>query len=304
MIHLKFLHKRRLIARILLLCMTTSIAIAYAPAQQRSNRNANATATNPTLLTRTTTRHEVRKLGYGGTLTILGAPVGSITIEAWQRSEVDITAEIELKAETEEDLARLATVNNFAVDEDVNHLSILTTGTHDRKFMKRAARNFPKNLMNLPWKIDYHIRVPSMVDLDISNGRGAFTITGVEGAISFDAPESDANLTLTGGHVRMVVGNGSIHLNIAQRNWRGADSSFQLASGDMTVELPEGYSGEIDADVLRNGQIENQYTALTPREHETFTTRSLHGRAGAGGSKLTLTVGDGTLKVKKTVLSF
>ncbi|HMF57857.1 MAG TPA: hypothetical protein VK619_16055 [Pyrinomonadaceae bacterium] len=290
---------KRMMARTLLLCILASLAVCSASSQQgNSRRSANAPAANPTLLTRTTTRHESRKLGYGGTLTILGAPAGSITIEAWQRSEVDITADIELKAETEEDLTRLAAINNFVVDEDVNHLSILTTGTHDRKFMKRVARNFPKNLMNLPWKIDYRIRVPAMVDLDISAGRGAFTLSGVEGAIGFNSPESNVDMALTGGQVRLVVGQGSVHLNIAQRNWRGADSSFQLASGDMMVELPQGYSGEIDADVLRNGQIENQYTSLTPRERETFTPRSLHARAGAGGPKLTFTVGDGTLKIK------
>ena len=273
-------------------------ATANQNAQHGNNRNANAAIQNQALLTRSTTRHEVRKLGYGGTLTIVGAPAGSITIEGWQRSEVDITADIELKAPTEEDLTRLATVNSFTVDEDVNHLSILTTGTHDRKFMKRAARSFPKNLIGLPWKIDYRIRVPAMVDMDISNGRGAFSLTGVEGAVSFDAPESDASLTLTGGQVRLVIGKGSLHVGMLQRNWRGADSTFQLASGDITVELPAGYSGELDADVLRAGKVENAYSDLEPRERTTQTPTSLHARSGPGGPKLSFTVGDGTIRIK------
>ena len=32
--------------------------------------------------------------------------------------------------------------------------------------MKRMVKNFPKALMGLPWKIDYHIKVPGMTDLD------------------------------------------------------------------------------------------------------------------------------------------
>ncbi|HEX8852180.1 MAG TPA: hypothetical protein VF754_01760, partial [Pyrinomonadaceae bacterium] len=43
---------------------------------------ATAAAAAP-LLKRTTTRHEIRRLGYGGTLTVYGAPEGSITIEGW-----------------------------------------------------------------------------------------------------------------------------------------------------------------------------------------------------------------------------
>ena len=50
------------------------------------------------LLTRTTTKHEVRHFGYGGTVTIIGAPKGSITVEGWPRSEVEVTANIELLA--------------------------------------------------------------------------------------------------------------------------------------------------------------------------------------------------------------
>src|SRR5438105_2191053 len=54
-------------------------------------------------LTRTTTKHEARRFGYGSSLTIIGAPAGSLIIEAWNKSEVDITADIELHAATESD---------------------------------------------------------------------------------------------------------------------------------------------------------------------------------------------------------
>src|SRR6185312_10785020 len=74
----------------------------------------------PPQITRTTSRHDVRRFGYGGTVTIVGAPNGSIKVEAWSRNEVDITAEIELRADSEWDLALLAAVNNFIVDDDAN----------------------------------------------------------------------------------------------------------------------------------------------------------------------------------------
>lgn len=273
-------------------------------AQQKNKRDAAATtadaaASATPALTRTTTRHEVRRFGHGGSLTILGAPTGSITIEAWPRSEIDITADIELRAETEEDLARLSQVNSFLLDEDVNHLRILTTGTHDKKFMRRVAKDFPKKLLGLPWKIDYHLRVPASVDLEIDVGRGAFNLIGVEGAIRFTAVESDAKLTLTGGTVTATVGRGSINVNLAARNWRGRGADIRLATGDLTVELPASFSADIDASILRSGQIENSYAALAPRERTTSTPRSIKARAGVGGPTLTFTVGDGTLRIKQ-----
>ena len=101
------------------------------------------------LLTRTSTRRETRRFAYGGTVTLIGAPRGSVTVEGWPRNEVELTATIELKAPTEADLDQLAQVNTFVFDEDLNHISVLTTGIHDRAFMKRAAKNFPKEAFEL-----------------------------------------------------------------------------------------------------------------------------------------------------------
>ncbi|HKZ02592.1 MAG TPA: hypothetical protein VJ180_10150, partial [Pyrinomonadaceae bacterium] len=41
----------------------------------------NSAPTGIKLLTRTTTRREGRRFGYGGTVTVVGAPTGSITVE-------------------------------------------------------------------------------------------------------------------------------------------------------------------------------------------------------------------------------
>ena len=289
----------RLIFTLILCALVVSLSQPIAQAQKKDGKNAPLVAPPPPTLKRTTSRHEVRRFAYGSSLTILGAPAGSITIEAWPRSEVDITAEIELMANSEEELALLATVNSFTVDEDANHLRVLTTGTHDKAFMKRVAKKFPKALLNLPWKIDYRIRVPVMCDLEIDAGRGAFNLLGVEGSISLKALESDATLTLTGGAVMATVGGGSVKVNLATRSWRGAGASIQLAVGDLTVELPAGFNADINANVLRSGQIENTYTELIPQERTTFTTRAIKGRAGAGGATLTFKVTDGTLKIKK-----
>src|SRR5438128_2065289 len=109
----------KLISTILLCLIILSITNSIVSAQQKE-KNAQVTP-QPTLM-RTTTKHEVRRFGYGSSLTIIGAPAGSIIIEAWSKSEVDITADIELHAATEEDLALLSTVNSFTLDEDVNHI--------------------------------------------------------------------------------------------------------------------------------------------------------------------------------------
>ena len=248
---------------------------------------------------RTTSRHEILRLAYGGTVTISAAPAGSITIEGWQRSEVEVNAEIELQAGSAADLDRLLAVNNFVVDEDANHVRILTTGTHDKKFMKRVAKDFPKALLGLPWKIDYHIKVPALTDMEIDAGNGPTKLSGVEGAIRLNALESVADLTLTGGEVSATVQGGTVNVTIPSRGWHGLGADIKLARGNLNVDLPPGFSADIEAQVMRAGEIKNNYPNLQALERNSITPRSMRARAGSGGAALSFTVGDGVIQFRQ-----
>lgn len=252
------------------------------------------------LIKRTTVRHETLRLPFGGTLTLSAAPAGSITIEGWQRSEVDIEATIELQAPTAADLDRIAAFNNFVLDEDLNHIRIMTTGTHDRVLMKRLGKGFPKELMGLPWKIDFRIKIPALTDLVVDAGIGPIKLSGVEGALQLNALSSEADLTLTGGLVSVLIQNGMMNLKIPARSWRGLSAEFKMAAGTLNVELLPGFSGEINADVLRAGQVRNNLPNLQPRDRHSITPQSIRGRAGNGGATLNFTVGDGAIVINQS----
>ena len=271
------------------------------PAQSRAGqKNKPTQVPPPTLLKRTATFHEMRRLGYGGTVTILGAPKGSIKVEGWPRNEIEFSADIEWQGETEADLDLIARVNSFAFDDDGDHIRILTTGTHDREFMKRSAKNFPKRLLNLPWKADYKLRVPVSTDIEIDAGHGPITLLGVDGAIRVNATESEAALTLTGGTVSVTIAAGNVNLSIPVRSWRGSGAEVRIAAGVLNVEVPAGFNADIDADVLRMGKIVNTYDALETREKPGITERTIRGRAGSGGAYFKFTVGDGVIGIKKS----
>jgi hypothetical protein len=272
------------------------ISLFAGPARAQKDKPAVPPAAS---LTRSLTRHENHRLAYGGSVTILGAPVGSITIEGWERNEVDITADIEWQAPTAADLDRLAVVNNFAVDADTNHIRIVTTGTHDKKYMKQVAKNFPKTLLGLPWKINYKVMVPAITDLELDAGTGPVKLSGVEGSIRLNAFQSDADLSLTGGFFTAIIQRGAVNVRIPARSWHGMGASLQLAGGTLDVSLMPGFSGDIDATILRLGEIRNSYQ-LQPRESNVITPRLLEGRAGAGGARLSFTVGDGTILLRQS----
>jgi hypothetical protein len=250
------------------------------------------------LLTRTLTRHEVRRFGYGGTVTVVGAPQGSIIVEGWSKNEVDLTADIQVQGATEDDMARLAAVTGFVFDDDSNHLSLITTGIHDKAYLRKVDKKFPKTLLSMPWKIDYHLKVPIDTDLEINGGTTVINVDGVEGALRVNAPQARVDLSLTGRTANVIVGGGTINFLVSARSWRGSGVDVQLAAGELNVQLPAGFSGDIDADILRTGKVVNDY-GVEARERLSVNEKSVHGRAGAGGAYLKFTVGDGQIHIIK-----
>ena len=275
------------------------LALLIPPPVSFSQEKKAAAALPTEFLKRTTTRRETRRFNYGGTVTVIGAPRGSVTIEGWPRNEVELVADVELNGLTDADLDQLAKVNTFVFDEDLNHLSVLTTGTHDRAFMKKAAKNFPKNLLNFPWKIDYKLRVPTNTDLEVTAGYGPVTLSGVEGALRISATESETSLTLTGGIVTTTVTAGTVTLTIPVRSWRGGGADIRLATGVLIVNLPAGFNGDIDADVLRSGQIVNTHDGIVAREKPGIQPQTIRARAGSGGAFFRFTIGDGVVNIRK-----
>ena len=246
---------------------------------------------------RTTFKSEKIEFGAGGTVTIIGAPEGSIKIEGWNKNELEISAEIEVQAETEADLAQLSQINGFAIDDTFGHVRIITVGTNDKEYIKRVAKKFPKKLLNMPFKINYIIKVPTFCDLEIDAGKGDLNLSNVEGTMQIKAAESNATLDLNGGTISAVFGIGNVDVKIGSRSWRGRQAVFQLASGNLSVQFPQNLNAQVDASVLRNGQIENSLTSLKPRDKSKFSEKSMLAKAGNGGALMSFTVGDGNLKM-------
>jgi hypothetical protein len=283
-----------------LFLLTPVISSATASAQRKNIPDPNRVPP----VVRTTMRHEQRHFAYGGTLTIVGAPEGSITIEAWPETEVDISAEIQLRADSESDLDLLAAVNTFTLDEDANHLRIITTGTHDKAFMrsvqKRFPKQFPRTLMGLPFKIDYRIRVPIATDIEVNAGRGPINLAGIEGNIQVSAAESDAKLNLSGGTLIATIGTGTTTLTVPSRSWRGVGADIRMAAGEINAIFSPGFSGDVDAEILRTGQIVDSYGELRVSQKPALPQK-VKARAGSGGASFRFTIGDGTINIKKAV---
>ncbi len=249
------------------------------------------------LLKSTTYKSEQFELAMGGTVTIIGAPEGSISIEGWQKNEILVEAEIELQAQTETDLKMLSSVTGFVLDKDFNHAKIISVGTHDREYLRRVARKFPKKLIGLPFRIDYKIKVPRYCDLEINGGRGDLDFNDIDGSILIKFIEAkNAKLNVSGGSIDASFGSGRVEVNLLAPSWRGRFLNVSLIKGSMQVVFPSGMNAELDASILRDGKIENQLQ-LKPKNEDQVSERKIAVRIGNGGAPLIFRVVSGTIKI-------
>ena len=141
--------------------------------------------------------------------------------------------------------------------------------------------------------------MPAVTDLEINAGTGDIKLSGVEGSIRLSAVQGDAALVVTGGILSATVAAGNVLVKIPTRSWRSGGMDVRVAAGSLTLELPPGFSGDIDADILRNGNIEDTYGGLASRERPGITPTMMRARAGAGGPFFKFAVGVGTVSIRK-----
>lgn len=252
------------------------------------------------LLKRTDSKTQTVDFGVGGSLIMTGAPAGSITIESWPKTKIEITAEIEVQAETEADLAMLSKVVGYTFNV-TNVYATLTSVVQSKKSLKQVDPKYNKALLAMPVRIDYHIKVPTYIDLDINGGDGNLDISGTQGSMDIKFVKANARLALNSGLTNATFGSGTVNVIIPNFRWAGRYVNVQLASGTMNVQLPLSLSAEIEAKILRTGKIESTYNGLTPvYQTVPFTEKFMDARVGVGGISMKYAVGDGTLNFMET----
>ncbi len=239
--------------------------------------------------------------GPGNTLTIFGAPKGSMTITGSAANEIEIAAKITLEGPAQTVIDQLAAVTGFITEESTGMLIVKTAGTHNRLGDKKLWKKVPKNVLTLPFRVDYVLKVPRYLDLNVNGGDGSLNISGIEGAIRVSYGQTQASVTLVGGTFTAQLGEGELDLRFPERSWRSGMVDIQLGTGNMNLWLPTTLSADIDATALNGGSVVVKTDQLKPRDKRVpFTETAIKARSGNGGVPFKLTVGTGTLSLLST----
>jgi DUF4097 and DUF4098 domain-containing protein YvlB len=151
-----------------------------------------------------------------------------------------------------------------------------------------------------PWlfgsggKVDYRITVPSGAEVTLKNVNGAIHVDGLSGELRAATTNGGVRVEAAGGAVNASTVNGSI--TAAYEKWAGEEANrFTTVNGSITISLPEGAGGRLEAQTV-NGSVDNGLRLATT---DRVTRRRIEGRLGPGHARLEASTVNGSIHLRR-----
>lgn len=205
---------------------------------------------------------------------------GSITVEAWDRNEVQLEAT--KTADSKEALERV----EIKVDSRSDSFSVKT----DYDAWRRD--NGWKNMGNL--KVQFKLSVPRTAILDeIETVNGSVTVSNFTRMTKVSAVNGNVVATDLQGAANLSTVNGAVTAEFSSLE-SGSKISLSTVNGSVTLRLPSDANATIKADSL-NGSIKNDF-GLSVRKGR-YIGSDMHGRVGSGDVQIKLGSVNGPLSL-------
>jgi hypothetical protein len=200
---------------------------------------------------------------------------GGISVEAWDRDEVQLRARVQAKGGSSTEARRL--VEQTEIDTDGTIRARVPDGRRDA------------------WaSVSFKLMVPRASNLDLSTRNGGIGIDGVTGEIRFAAQNGGVGLRAVGGDVRGRTTNGGLKVVLAGDRWDGDRLDVETTNGGVKLVVPAGYSADLETGTT-NGGLRVDFPVMVEGE----VGRRLRTRLGDGGPPVRAITTNGGVVVER-----
>jgi len=241
------------------------------------------------------------ELGAGGELAIESVN-GSITIQAWDRSQVGITAHKKVRSKNGND-AELLQLIEVDIRETTGRVEIETV-LPQRKSWARGVH----------YKVDYAIMVPRDITVDVNSANGAISVEGVAGEVSLYTVNGGIEASDIGGGLEASTTNGAIRARriggrIDASSTNGSidaemltgslseDMELSTTNGSIDLTVDAGLAASIEART-QNGSISGDLVEHPVGYHRRQNKQASFDLNG-GGPRITLRAANGRIRLDR-----
>jgi hypothetical protein len=161
---------------------------------------------------------------------------GGIEVTGEDRSDVQIEARVEAWAGSESDARNI-----------LKQVTIETSGDNIRD----SGPHF--HLGNSGYGVNYRVRVPRQLAVDLKSENGGIEIANLDGEIRFDTTNGGVSLNDLAGDVHGSTVNGGLDITLSGKSWRGQGLNAETTNGGVTLRIPEHYSAHLETGTVNGG---------------------------------------------------
>jgi DUF4097 and DUF4098 domain-containing protein YvlB len=242
---------------------------------------------------------------------------GSIEIRAWDKPEVEVIVEKRASSkEAAQEIEIHTEQNGNQVTVDVKAPKMTGFAIHFSRSAKLivsmpASSNVMAksgdgsiDLTRIAGRLDLRTGDGSIHGRDLAGdvkahtGDGSIRLEGVTGTLDVDTGDGSvmASGRLSSVHARS--GDGSLTIHAETGSSPAADWDLRTGDGSVTLELPDGFNGELDAHTGDGGIRMNDITLSNVTG--TIGKSTVRGRLGSGGRAIRVRTGDGSITLKQS----
>ena len=224
------------------------------------------------------THCEMREDTVGGAnpLDVDAGRNGGIRIHGWDRGDVLVRSRIQASAKSDADARRL-----------VSGVRIDASGS-------RVRADGPDTGRGENWSVSFDISVPRTAMLTLHTNNGGISIDDFRGSATFHATNGGLTLNNVGGDLRGETTNGGVTVNLAGDHWDGSGLDVETRNGGIRLNLPKGFSAELEAGTTHGGVSIDFPVTVQGR-----IGRRLETTLGSGGPKLRAITTNGGVTIRQ-----
>jgi hypothetical protein len=241
---------------------------------------------------------------------------GSISVQAWDRPEIQIKAKKVVKRSDKESAEELARKIEIAIETVGDRVEVETRAEGS----KHRAEDWVDAFFSLDWlfslsrggaSVEYTLSVPARLDVDLGTTNGNVEVGVLEGRAEIgtvngnveveglkgrlDAHTVNGNITARAleGAAEAETVNGNIEAEFVRGKVQECD--FETVNGNIEVRLPESVQADLDAKTV-NGSIVSELPLSLKGE---IKKHHIQGQLNGGGPRLEFSTTNGGIEITK-----
>jgi hypothetical protein len=209
-------------------------------------------------------------------LSIDGASLGGVSVTAWDRDSVHVSARIAAMAPTQGEAERAL--------RDVR--VVAEGGT-----IRASGARHDDDSQQI---VSYDVYVPRHMDLDLRAHNGGLRVEGVTGRMTLETENGGLSIDGAGGAVRAHAQNGGLSVRLTGTHWEGAGLDAETQNGGVRLVVPEGYSARLETGTVNGGIRTDIPITVSGR-----ISRQISLTLGSGGAPVRATTTNGGVIIQR-----